>query len=70
MLNSPEFMPYVVFIASPSVDELTQRQNEAPSNARKLTVRQPFVCNAAITDLKLKLDYTRVHFFDYLRYTS
>lgn len=38
MLNSSEFMPYVVFIASPTVDELTQRQNEAPPNARRLTV--------------------------------
>lgn len=37
MLNSSEFKPYIVFIASPSVEELTQRQNEAPSNARKLT---------------------------------
>lgn len=32
-------MPYVVFIASPTVDELTQRQKAAPDNARKLTVR-------------------------------
>ena len=37
MLNSSEFMPYIIFIASPTLDELTQRQNEAPSNARKLT---------------------------------
>lgn len=43
MLNSSDFMPYIVFIASPSVEELSQRQNEAPSNARKLTVSKIFV---------------------------
>lgn len=37
MLNSSEFMPYIVFIASPTADELTRRQNEAPPNARRLT---------------------------------
>ncbi len=46
MLNSSEFMPYVVFIASPSIDELSERQNEAPSNARKLTVRKCIVLYA------------------------
>ena len=39
-------MPYVVFIASPSIDELSERQNEAPSNARKLTVRKCIVLYA------------------------
>ncbi|XP_046860400.1 protein PALS2-like [Xenia sp. Carnegie-2017] len=37
MLKNSEFMPYVVFIASPTTDELIQRQARAPSNSRQLT---------------------------------
>ncbi|XP_028393476.1 MAGUK p55 subfamily member 2-like [Dendronephthya gigantea] len=40
MLDKSEFKPYIVFIASPGVDELSQRQDEAPSNARKLTTEE------------------------------
>ena len=48
MLNSSEFKPYIVFVASPSVDELTQRQNEAPSSARKMTVRKASVLDTSL----------------------
>jgi hypothetical protein len=48
MLNSSEFKPYIVFVASPSVEELTQRQNEAPSSARKMTVRKPSVLDTSL----------------------
>jgi hypothetical protein len=55
MLNSSEFKPYIVFVASPSVDELTQRQNEAPSSARKMTVRKPSVLDTSL--LKKDIGY-------------